>query len=461
MTLKITNPATGRQLRILAEDGLLQVGRKYEMAREAQPAWSRAPFSKRVAAIKRFRTALMSEREALAKILSSETGKPISQARKELADVLERIDFFIANTKPRLRNSVVFEEAAQDLKEMISQEALGVIAHIGTWSHPYLAGAAVFVPALLTGNAVLYKPSEHAMLSGLEIARLLHASGVPQEVFIPVIGGGKTGGALVKQNIDGVFFTGSHATGVKIARDVAGRMVRVQLELGGKDPVYVCEDVDVPAVAVELARGAFDNNGQSCCAVERIYAHEKIYDAFVAAFVTEVKAFRIGDPADENTYIGPLARPPQLALLKHQVADAKRKGAKLLLGGSPLLAPGGKGNWFAPTVFGDAGQNTELMHEESFGPIIGLRKVRDDAQAVALMNDTRYGLTAGIYTRDGRRAERVLSQVRSGSAYWNCCGRVSARLPWSGVGHSGVGVTLSGQGIEAFLRPRGWHLRAV
>jgi len=148
-------------------------------------------------------------------------------------------------------------------------------------------------------------------------------------------------------------------------------------------------------------------------------------------------------------------------VLKQQVADAKRKGAKLLLGGGPLLTAGGKGNWFSPTVFSDAGQNTDLMRAESFGPIIGLRKVRDDAEAVALMNDSRYGLTAAIYTRDGRRAERVLSQVRSGSAYWNCCDRVSPRLPWSGVGRSGVGVTLSGYGIETFLRPRAWHLRAA
>jgi acyl-CoA reductase-like NAD-dependent aldehyde dehydrogenase len=461
MTLRITNPATDRQLRILAEDGLLQVRRKYEAARAAQPAWGRMPFSKRAAAIRRFRAALLAEREPLAKTLTSETGKPIAQSRGELAEVLARIDYFIDNTKPRLRNSVVFEDKVQDSKEMISQEPLGVIANISAWNYPYLIGVNVFVPALLTGNAVLYKPSEHAMLSGLEIARLMHASGVPADVFIPVIGGGKSGGALVRQDVDGVFFTGSHATGVKIARDLAGRMLRMQMELGGKDAVYVCEDVDVPAAAAALAKGAFHNSGQSCCSVERIYVHEGIYAAFAAAFVAEVKAFRVGDPADDRTYIGPLARAQQIALLKHQVADAKRKGATLLLGGSPLLSAGGKGNWFAPTVFGDAGQTTELMREESFGPIIGLRKVRDDAEAVALMNDSRYGLTAGVFTRDGRRAERVLSQVRSGSAYWNCCNRVSPRLPWSGIGHSGVGVTLSGYGIDAFLRPRGWHLRAA
>ena len=461
MTLKITNPATGKQLRTLPEDGLLQVKCKYDAAREAQPGWSRTPFSKRLAAIKRFRAALVAEREPLAKILTSEVGKPIAQSRNELAGVLARIDFFIDNTKPRLRNAMVLDDGAQKMKEMISHEPLGVIANISAWNYPYLVGANVFVPALLTGNTVLYKPSEIATLSGLEIARLLHASGIPKNAVIPVIGGGKTGGALLKQDVDGVFFTGSYDTGVKIARSVADRMIKLQLELGGKDPVYVCDDVDIKAVAAGVADGAFYNNGQSCCSVERIYVHEKIYDAFITAFVDEVKGFKVGDPADDKTYIGPLARSQQLAVLKQQVADAKRKGAKLLLGGGPLLTAGGKGNWFSPTVFSDAGQNTDLMRAESFGPIIGLRKVRDDAEAVALMNDSRYGLTAAIYTRDGRRAERVLSQVRSGSAYWNCCDRVSPRLPWSGVGRSGVGVTLSGYGIETFLRPRAWHLRAA
>ena len=235
-------------------------------------------------------------------------------------------------------------------------------------------------------------------------------------------------------------------------------MIKVQLELGGKDPVYVCDDVDVKAAAAGIADGAFYNTGQSCCSVERIYVHESIHDAFVAAFVAEVKGFRMGDPMDESTYIGAITRRPQLDVLKKQVADAKKKGAKLLTGGSVVR---GKGNWFEPTVFVDVDHSMALMRDESFGPIIGIQAVADDEAAVDLMNDTDYGLTAGVYTTDAKRARKILAQVHAGSVYWNCCDRVSPRLPWSGVGHSGIGLTLSTYGIQTFTRPKAWHLRGV
>ncbi len=235
-------------------------------------------------------------------------------------------------------------------------------------------------------------------------------------------------------------------------------MIKVQLELGGKDPAYVCDDVDIKSAAASLADGAFYNTGQSCCSVERIYVHQAIHDAFVAAFVAEVTGYPIGDPMDEATYIGPITRRSQLELLQRQVADARRKGARILTGGQVIKR---KGNWFAPTVCTGVDHRMMLMRDESFGPIIGIQKVRDDAEAVRLMNDTLYGLTAAVYTPDAGRARRLLVQVHAGSAYWNCCDRVSPRLPWSGVGHSGIGLTLSTYGIQTFTRPKAWHLRGV
>jgi acyl-CoA reductase-like NAD-dependent aldehyde dehydrogenase len=288
------------------------------------------------------------------------------------------------------------------------------------------------------------------------MVRLMHEAGVPQDVLIAVIGAGEVGAALLEQKIDGLFFTGSYATGARIAQALASRMVKLQLELGGKDPTYVCEDAHVRSAAESLADGAMYNTGQSCCSVERVYVHEKIYDAFVAAFVQTVQGFKVGDPTAEDSYIGPLTRAPQIAVLDAQVADALDKGATLLCGGKRLPGPG---NWYEPTVLVGVCHGMELMREESFGPIIGIQKVADDAEALRLMNDTRYGLTAGVFTPDEARAKTLLAQVNAGSVYWNCCDRVSPRLPWSGYGDSGVGLTLSKYGIQTFTRPKAWHLR--
>ncbi len=454
MKLKIVNPASGEVVATLAADDARSVKAKYMQARSAQVRWARLPVKKRLATIAKFRDLVVAQSEKLAQILTGEMGKPISQARNELKGVLPRIDFFLAATSKTLRPEKVSADAA--MEERISHEPLGVIANISAWNYPWFVGANVFVPALLAGNAVLYKPSEFAAQTGLAIASLLHEAGVPEDVFVPLIGAGEVGSALVKQPVDGIFFTGSYATGRRIAESVRGRMVKLQLELGGKDPVYVCEDVDIAKAAASIADGAFYNTGQSCCSVERIYVSEKVFKPFVDAFVAEVKGYKRGDPTDDRTYIGPLTRAPQLKVLEAQVKDARRKGAKVLTGGERVKA---KGHWFEPTVLVDVNHAMDVMREESFGPVIGIMAVRGDTEAIRLMNDTEYGLTAGVYTPDRKRAERILSQVASGSVYWNCCDRVSPRLPWSGLGNSGIGLTLSTYGIETFTRPKAWHLR--
>lgn len=454
--LAIHNPATGALLTEVPADDAHTVAAKALRARAAQPAWAAVPLAERKACIVRFRASIVAELAALAATMTAETGKPITMSRNELNGLLGRIDFFVQEVDAQLATETVFEEGG--MTEQIEHTPLGVVANISAWNYPWFVGGNVYVPALLTGNAVLYKPSEFATLTGLAMARLLHAAGIPEDVFIPVVGAGDIGVALQAQKIDGLFFTGSYATGARIAQNLGPRMVKLQLELGGKDPTYVCEDANVQVAAASLADGAMYNTGQSCCSVERVYVHEKIYDAFVEAFVNTVKTFKLGDPAHEDTYIGAITRAPQLAVLDAQVADAQAKGARLLLGGARLP---GAGNFYAPTVFADVNHSMELMREESFGPLIGLQKVGSDAEAVQLMNDTRYGLTAGVFTPDAQRAKRLLAQVNAGTVYWNCCDRVSPRLPWSGHGDSGVGLTLSTYGIATFTRPKAWHLRSV
>lgn len=453
-TLTIHNPATGAVVGERATDDAASVARKAQAARAAQPAWAAMPLRERLAAIERFRAALVAQADTLAVTLTVEVGKPITQSRNELSGLLPRIDFFLAQTERAIADEAVFDDAG--MRERIGHVPLGVVANISAWNYPYFVGCNVIVPALLAGNAVLYKPSEFATLSGMHIARLLHEAGVPREVMQPLVGAGEVGAALLAQRIDGLFFTGSHATGVRIAQALAPRLVKLQLELGGKDPTYVRADADAKAAAESLADGAMYNTGQSCCSVERIYVHESLHDAFVEHFVATVRGFKVGDPMAPDTYIGAITRAPQLAVLDAQVADAKARGARLLTGGRRLPGPG---NWYAPTVFTQVDHTMELMREESFGPIIGIQKVRGDDEAVALMNDTRYGLTAGVYTRDEARARELLARVNAGSVYWNCCDRVSPRLPWSGVGDSGIGLTLSTHGIRAFTRTKAWHLR--
>ncbi len=454
-TLAIHNPATGELLTALPADDEASVAAKAAAARAAQPAWAALPMAERVAMVQRFRTTVVAELDDLAATMTAETGKPIALSKNELNGLLPRIDFFVEQAEDAVRDEHVFDGGG--MHEQIGHVPLGVVLNISAWNYPWFVGCNVILPALLTGNAVLYKPSEFATLTGQQITHLLHAAGVPAAVMQCLVGDGSVGAAALAQRIDGVFFTGSHATGVKIAQAVAPRMVKLQLELGGKDPMYVRPDVDVKAAAESLADGAMYNTGQGCCSVERIYVHRAVHDAFVDHFVNAVRGMKRGDPVDPASYVGAITRAPQLQLLRAQVDDALAKGATLAAGGQALPGPG---NWFEPTVLTQVDHTMDVMREESFGPIVGIQAVADDAEAVRLMNDTRYGLTAGVYTRDEAKARELLAQVNAGSVYWNCCDRVSPRLPWSGCGDSGIGLTLSRDGIQTFTRPKAWHLRA-
>jgi acyl-CoA reductase-like NAD-dependent aldehyde dehydrogenase len=455
-TLPIHDPSTGALITTLDADDAASVAARAAAARAAQPAWAALPIAERLAVIQRFRAGVTAELDSLATILTREVGKPITQSRNELNGLLPRLDFFLEQAEGAVRDEHVL--VGGDLREKISHVPLGVVANVSAWNYPWFVGCNVIVPALLTGNAVLYKPSEYATLTGQAITRLLHAAGVPAGAMQCLVGAGAVGAALVEQPIDGLFFTGSAATGMRIAKALAGRFVKLQLELGGKDPSYVRADADPKAAAESLADGAMYNTGQSCCSVERIYVHEAIHDTFVDHFVGTVASFKAGDPMDPAIYIGAITRAPQLDVLEAQVADAVVKGARLHCGGRRGPGPG---NHFPPTVLSGVDHRMELMREESFGPVIGIQEVAGDEEAVALMNDTRYGLTAGVYTRDEAAARALLARVNAGTVYWNCCDRVSPRLPWSGVGDSGIGLTLSVDGIRTFTRPKAWHLKSA
>lgn len=453
--MQIINPATEELIQEIGEDSPDVILKKYQQANIAQSAWVAVPLTERIACIERFHALLDEEKDQLAETLTQEVGKPIQQSYNELNGARKRIEYFIKNSAKWLAEEWITEEDAT--REKIVYEPLGVIANISAWNYPYLVGVNVFVPALIGGNGVLYKPSEYATLTGLHIQRLLYRAGIPQNVFQIIIGKGTAGQALLELPLNGYFFTGSYRTGKYIAEHTASKLVPVQLELGGKDPLYVMDDIEnVDSVAEAALEGAVYNNGQSCCAVERIYVQEKVYDRFIEAFVDKAKKMVIGDPLKKTTEIGPLSRKEQIEFLKQQVADAEEKGGTVLLGGN---IAGSRGYYFEPTVVVNTSHNMKLMTEESFGPVIGIQKVKDDREAVELMKDTPYGLTAAVYSKNFERAEAVMKQMDTGTVYWNCCDRVSAGLPWSGRKSSGLGATLSYQGIRAFVQPKAYHLR--
>lgn len=453
--MQIINPANNELISEIAEDSREQIQAKYEKLKAGQKKWLAVPLSQRIEIIQRYAELVKENLEDLALTLTTEMGKPIRQSRNEINGAFGRITYFTANAEKYLAEEEMFNEG--NMREVIRFEPLGVIGNISAWNYPYNVGYNVFIPALLAGNAVLYKPSEFTSLTGLKICDLLWKAGVPQDVFEIIIGTGQAGQALLELPLDGYFFTGSYKTGRYIAETVAHKLVPVQLELGGKDPVYVCDDIaDVKATAQGIADGAFYNNGQSCCAVERIYVHEKIYDDFVNYFTEEVKTYVSGNPTDEATYSGVLARAAQLDVLDAQISEAVAGGAQILTGGKRVNKPG---NWFENTVLINVNHSMSLMREESFGPVIGIMKVNNDQEAIELMNDTEYGLTAAVYTSNVERADRLSKEINSGTVYWNCCDRVSPNVPWSGRGNSGLGSTLSYQGIRAFTQPKAYQMR--
>ncbi|PCH93226.1 MAG: aldehyde dehydrogenase [Bacteroidetes bacterium] len=451
--MEIINPATEDVITTLAKDSQDDIQAKFELLTKGQTEWQEKTLLDRLELINRFSYLLKENIDKLAATLTKEMGKPLAQSVGEIIGARKRIKFFLENSEKWLEPEVVHTE--DNFREEIRYEPLGVIANISAWNYPYLVGVNVFIPALIGGNAVLYKPSEITSLTGLEIQRLMHEARIPENIFRTVIGDKDAGETLLDLPLDGYFFTGSYNTGKYIYERVAKKMVPCQMELGGKDPLYVAEDVEsIQDVARAAAEGAFYNAGQSCCSVERIYVHEKIVEQFTKAYVKEVELYRIGNPSEAGVFIGPLARKPQLEYLKSQVADAVQKGGVLKTGGNIM---GRNGYYFEPTVLSSVSHEMSVMKEESFGPVIGIQSVSNDDEAISLMQDTVYGLTASVYTSDQNRAESIMKKMNTGSVYWNCCDRVSANLPWSGRGNSGIGSTLSHIGIRAFVQPKAYH----
>lgn len=454
--MDIINPANKKIIKTIETDNNQSIDQKLSILKMGFKKWNKVHLTERVNCISNFATLLEKEIDQLAKDLTTETGKPLQESKNEINASITKLKFFIDESIKTLAPKQVNSDGQTN--EILDYDPLGIITNISAWNYPYLVGINIFIPALICGNCVLYKPSEFATMTGENIKRLLYKSGIPEDVFQCVIGDGSVAKYLLEIEIDGYFFTGSYKTGQAIAKAVAHKLVPVGLELGGKDPLYVTDEIeDLSACANSVAEGVFYNNGQSCCSVERVYVHEHVYDDFLKSFISAVKNLKVGDPMSPETNQGAITRPEHLNFLKKQTKDALIKGAKLECGGNIVDEVG---YFFEPTILSNVDHSMDLMKEETFGPVIGVQKVSSDEQAIELMNNTSYGLTSSVFTSNETRGKKILKQINSGTGYLNCCDRVSGYLPWSGRAHSGLGSTLSIHGIYAFCNPKGYHIRS-
>jgi acyl-CoA reductase-like NAD-dependent aldehyde dehydrogenase len=448
--LKISNPFNKEILKELQEDTKRTLIEKHSLLLKGHEVWSETPIANRVKVISKYAELLKENHQELGKTLSLETGKPINEATGEVLGAVKKLKFFIEDAAQYLEPKSQNQDG--DVEEILGFDSLGVVCNISAWNYPYLIGINTYIPALLCGNSVFYKPSEFSTLTGIHMAELLIKAGLPENVFQLAIGGKEVGAELLQMDLKGYYFTGSYPTGKYIAEQIAGKMVPMTLELGGKDPAYVLDDVaSIKDSAESVMWGAFYNSGQSCCSVERIYVHEKIYDEFVSCFVECTKQLVMGDPADKNTQMGALTRSSHIVFLENLLKDAVAKGAKIECGGERTDSN------FLPTVLTNVTHEMDCMVEETFGPIIGIQKVSNDEEALALMNDTKFGLTASVFSSNEERAKKLMNKLHAGNVYFNCSDRVSGYLPWNGRGQSGNGSSLSYLGLYPYCNPKGFH----
>jgi len=450
-----TNPATGEMLRELECCSDVDVHSAVARARAAQPSWAALGVESRIASLRKFQRLLHEHKTEVATLITQEAGKPYVEALStEILVVLDAARFLITNAFAFLREQPVpHGSVAMKAKSgRILREPYGVIAIVSPWNYPFSIPAVDALAALVTGNAVVLKPSEFTSLVGLKLEELLHRAGVPKEIFQVVVGDGTTGAALLNSEIDKLIFTGSVPTGKRIAQTAAHRLLPVVLELGGKDPMLVREDADIDVASSAAVWGAFVNAGQACLSVERCYVHQSLYTKFLEACVAKTRQLRVGNGMDPKTDIGPMIHERQLHIVEDQVEEAKAQGARVLFGGTRLRELGP--HFYSPTVLADVTHEMRIMRDETFGPVLSVAPFTSDEEAIRLANDSEFGLSASVWTRDSRRGEAIARQITAGTVMVNdaisCFGISEA--PHGGVKASGIGRSHGRFGMEEMVR---------
>ncbi|MET3791579.1 aldehyde dehydrogenase family protein [Aquamicrobium terrae] len=456
-TVKLISPIDGS---IYAERPVATdqaVNAAVERARAAQVAWAQTSIAERGKYMLAMLEALVSMTDEIVPEIAWQMGRPVRYGG-EFGGVKERVSYMVEIAEQALK-PVPASNPKEGFRRYVKKEPLGVVMVIAPWNYPYLTAVNTIVPALMAGSTVLLKHAAQTLLVGERFAKAFEMAGLPKGVFQNlVLSHGQTEKLLGSGKIDHVNFTGSVGGGRAIEKAAAGTFMTLGLELGGKDPAYVLPDAKIGHAVANLVDGAFFNTGQCCCGIERVYVHEKVYDEFVEGFIAETRNYVVGNPLEQATTMGPMAQARFADLIREQKAEALRKGATAHINmkvdkdvaGSPYLAP---------EVLTNVDHQMSVMREESFGPIVGIMKVRNDEEAVALMNDSPYGLTASIWTTDTEHAVAIGDRVETGTIFMNRCDYLDPALVWTGVKDTGKGAALSAIGYDNLTRPKSYHLR--
>jgi len=455
--ITVLNPATQEIIGSVPNFTADEVAAAVTQAREAQARWAAMPVGARLKVLRRFRDLLCEQKDAVAAVITREAGKPQAEALStEVLVALDGTNYLLDNVAAFLRpEPVPHANPIMKLKRgVLCREPYGVIGIISPWNYPFSLPTVQTLTALATGNAVVLKPSEFTPFSSLELQRLLHQAGLDPQLLQVITGDGPTGAALLQLPIDKLIFTGSVATGKRVAQAAAARLLPVVLELGGKDPMIVLKDADINVASSAAVWGAFMNAGQTCLSVERCYVHESIYEAFLKACVDKTAKLKIGLGEDPASDVGPMIHERQLQTVVRHVAEALNRGARLLAGGAALqhLGP----NFFAPTILADVDHSMAIMREETFGPVLPVRSFKTEDEAVALANDSEFGLAASIFTRNRAHGQALARRVQAGTVMVNdvlACFGIS-EAPHGGVKSSGIGRTHGRFGLEEMVWPK-------
>jgi acyl-CoA reductase-like NAD-dependent aldehyde dehydrogenase len=460
MSIKVVSPVDGSLYAERNPATAAEIDQTLERAQSAQREWRAVPIPERAAIIERFCTEFSRRSADIASGLAWQMGRPIRFAPSEVRGTLERARYMMGIAATAL--SDVDAGAKSGFRRFIRREPLGVVFTVAAWNYPYLIAVNSVVPALLAGNAVVLKHSAQTPLCAEVFAECFAVAGLPPGVFqVLHLGHPDTEAVIRDPRVDFVAFTGSVAGGRAVQRVAAERFIGVGLELGGCDPVYVRADADLPHAIENIVDGAYFNSGQSCCGLQRLYVHESLYEPFTRGCAELIRQYRLGDPLDPETTLGPLVRTAAADTVRAQVRASVEAGARPVIEEREFARSRPGTPYLAPQLLLDAPPHSCVMREEIFGPVAGVMKVRSDAEAVAHMNDSAFGLTAAVWTRDAAAAEALGAQVETGTWFMNRCDYLDPALAWVGVKDSGRGCTLSVVGYEHLTRPKSFHLRVT